>query len=261
MLRDLWQHRVLVASLVRRHFQLRSSRAVWGHAWLVIQPALQILIYTLIFSAVLSARLPGDQDPFAYGLYVCAGLITWNYFADVISRSQTLFIENAELLRTVRVPRSALPLSLVLTSTLQFAVVAFLFGGLLCAIGRWPGMVMLQVFPLLLCQLMLAVGLGVLTATLNVFFRDVGEAVAIALQFGFWLTPIVYPLSIVPAPFSAVLEWNPMAHLVGSYQGLVLEGVSPDWDVIAVVAAAGGAVCVLSWVVFRSLSADLVDEI
>ena len=87
-----------LASLVRREFQLRSIRALWGSAWLVLQPAAQILIYTLIFGRVLGAKLPGVSGQMTYGIYICAGVITWNYFSELVTRSQTLFLDHSDLI-------------------------------------------------------------------------------------------------------------------------------------------------------------------
>jgi lipopolysaccharide transport system permease protein len=261
LVRDLWQHRGFIASLVRREFQLRSARAVWGSAWLVIQPALQIVIYTVIFAEVLRAKLPGVSDRMAYGLFLCAGVITWGYFAELVSRSQTLFVDHAEILKTLRFPRSALPVALWVSATLNFAIVAGLFLVALLLLDRWPGWSLLAALPLLACQALLGLALGVLTGTLNVFYRDVGQAVGVILQFWFWLTPIVYPLEVVPVQLRGWFVWNPMSHLVSGYQGIVLGHATPEWGAVAAVAVCAVLLGFAAWQVFRGLSRDLVDEL
>lgn len=261
MIRAVWNYRGLVAGLVRRDLRLRSLRAAWGGAWLVIQPALQIGIYTLVFSRVLAARLPGVDDPLAYSLYLCAGLLPWTYFQEIVLRSQTLFLEHAHLLKAIYFPRSTLPLALLGTATLNFALVAGIFLLLLLALGRWPGTVLLAALPGLAALALLALGLGVLTGTLNVFFRDVGHAVAIALQFWFWLTPIVYVPASVPEIARRLIAWNPLFPLVASYQGIVVEHRWPIWtDLWPVLGVAAGA-ALLSDLAFRRLAGAMVDEI
>lgn len=261
MVRSLWAYRGLVASLVRRDFQLRSVRAAWGSLWLVIQPAIQILIYSVVFAEVLRAKLPGSNDRLAYGLYVCSGLITWNYFAEIVVRSQTLFLDHAHLLKTIRFPRSTLPIALFASATLNFAAVAGVLLLALLLLGRWPGSLLVSAVPLLGLQGLLGLGLGVLAGTLNVFFRDVGHAMGIVLQFWFWLTPIVYPLEVVPAPLRGLLWWNPMLHLVSGCQAIVVDQRAPEWSGVAWVAALCVAVGLVAWRVFRKLSPDLVDEL
>ncbi len=261
MLKALWAHREFIGSLVRRDFQVRSVRAIWGSAWLVIQPAIQILIYTVIFAGVLRAKLPGVDDSLAYGLFLCAGVITWNYFSELVLRGQTLFLEQAHLMKAVRFPRSTLPVALLGSATFNFAIVASLFLVALLLLERWPGWMLLAALPLLAIQGLLGIALGVATGTVNVFFRDVGQAMGVLLQFWFWLTPIVYPVTIVPESFRSILAWNPIFPLVRGYQRIVVEGAAPDWERVAPVAVFSLTIALLSWGVFRALGRDLVDEL
>lgn len=261
MLRNLWAYRHLVTSLVRRDFELRSARSLWGHAWLVIQPAIQVAIYMVIFAEVLRAKLPGAQDPMAYALHVTAGLVSWNYMAEIVQRSQSLFLDHANLLKTIQFPRSTLPVVVLFSATINFALIGSVFVIALVISGHWPGWLMVAALPLLVVQALLAIALGVLTGTVNVFFRDVGQAVTVALQFWFWLTPIVYPLAILPERLQNALAWNPMLHVVGGYQRIVVEGIPPTWTPVGAVAATGLVLGVLAWWTFRTLSPDLVDEL
>lgn len=261
MLRALWQHRALIASLVRREFHARSARAVWGNAWLVIQPATMIFIYTVIFGAVMRARLPGVDDTLAYGIYLCSGVITWNYFSDIVMRSQTLFLDHADLLKSLSFPRSALPVALFGSATLNFTIVIGLFLIVLATLGRWPGMALLGAIPLLAVQILLGLGLGILTGTLNVFFRDIGQAVGVVMQFWFWLTPIVYSIEIVPERLKPFFAWNPMYGVMSGYQRIVVSGSLPDWNVLLPSAVVALALALAGWGVFRTLSADVVDEL
>ena len=261
MLRALWQHRALMASLVLREFRVRSARAVWGNAWLIIQPAALIFIYTVIFGQVMRARLPGVDDTLAYGIFLCSGLITWNYFTDIVTRCQTLFLDHADLLKTLSFPRSALPLTLLAIATINFAIVIALFLIVLAVLGRWPGVALAGAIPLLALQTLLALSLGVLTGTLNVFFRDIGQAVSVVMQFWFWLTPIIYSIDVVPERLRPFFVWNPMYTVVSGYQRIVMESALPDWDSLLPTAGISLALALVGWGVFRALSADVVDEL
>lgn len=261
MVKALWRHRALIVSLVRRDFHIRSARAVWGNLWMVIQAAAMIAIYTVIFSKVMGARLPGSQDAFSYGIYLCSGFVTWFYFVEIVSRCQTVFIDNANLLKTLSFPRAVLPLVVVGTATINFAVVAGIFLIALWLLGSWPGVHLWAVLPLLAVQVVLAIGLGVLTGTINVFFRDVAQAVAILLQFWFWLTPIVYPVEIVPERILVFLGWNPLAPIVEGYQHIVLEGALPAWNTLIYPGSVAAGLAVMAYVAFRSLGSDVVDEL
>jgi lipopolysaccharide transport system permease protein len=261
VIRALWSYRRLVLSLVRRDLKQRSSGAVWGHTWLIIKPGMQILIYTVIFGAVIGARLPGVDDRVAYGLFLCAGIIHWNHFSELLAQTQTMFLEHADIVKALRVPRSVLPMAVLLSSLVNYGISAAIFLVALAVLGWWPGSVLLAAIPLLALQSLLAVALGVLTGTLNVFFRDVGQATPVVLQIWFWLTPIVYPASILPEAIRQLLPLNPLYAVTIGYQRIVIERELPVWADAMPIAIAASVLAALAWMVFRSLSSDLVDEL
>ena len=261
MLRAIWEYRAFVANLVRREFEIRSARAVWGNVWLVLEPATQILIYTLIFGHVLGARLAGDTNNMAYGIYICAGIITWNFFHELVAKSQTIFLDHAPLLKTVSFPRFALPIALVSTACINLSIVATIFLAVLVLTGNSPGLVLFAAIPLLAVQGAIGIGFGILTGTLNVFYRDIGRIVGVLMQFWFWLTPVVYPQSIIPDAIAPYYAWNPMVPIVDGYHKIVLEHEIPAWDTIISPFVVAMLSVGLGWFVFRQLSRDLVDEL
>lgn len=257
----LWAYRGFVLGMVARDFHARYLGSVLGSAWAVLNPLAQIAIYTLIFSQVMRARLPNVHDPLAYSLFLCAGVLTWNYFVEVLQRGQTVFLEQANLLKKVSFPRVTLPAYVFLSATVNFAITWGLFLLFLLASGRWPGWALVAMLPLLVLQQALAVGLGIFLGVTNVFFRDVAQAVAVGLQFWFWLTPIVYPLSTIPAAARDLIAWNPMYPLVAAYQQIVVEHRWPAWGGLWPVAAVTLVVLAMAEVAFRRLSGPMVDEL
>jgi lipopolysaccharide transport system permease protein len=113
----------------------------------------------------------------------------------------------------------------------------------------------------LLLQIALAIGLGMLLGVLNVFFRDVGQFFGIFIQFWFWFTPIVYPASILPEQVRALLPWNPMASVIGAYQDILVHARAPDWPSLALPALLSVLLCVLGMQTFRKRSGEMVDEL
>src|SRR5262245_59330930 len=222
-LHALWLYRGFVLGMVARDFRGRYLRSVLGASWAVLNPLAQILIYTAVFSQVMQARLPNVRDPLGYSLYLCAGLLTWSYFVEVLLRNQTVFLEQANMLKKVSFPRVTLPSYVFLSASVNFAIVWGLFLAFLLISGRWPGWTLLVLLPLRVVLLALALGLGLALGVINVFFRDVSQAVGVGLSFWFWLTPIVYPLEVVPAAVRPLMTWNPLYGLVASYQRIVVE--------------------------------------
>ena len=260
-LRAVWQYRGFVSGMVRREFRARYLQSLFGSTWALLTPAAMIAIYTVIFAQVMRARLPGVDDTFAYSIYLCAGILPWIYLTEVLTRSLTVFIDNATLLKKVSFPRITLPVILLLGSTVNFAIIFSIFLLVLAAVGRFPGAVVLAMVPLLVIQQAFAIGGGVLLGVLNVFFRDVAQMVGVVVQFWFWLTPIVYSTVILSDGARGVLAWNPMTKLVGAYQRILLTGTSPAWSEFRWHALGALVLVVAAFVAFDRLSGEMIDEL
>ena len=261
ILRPLWAYRGFILGSVKREFQSRYRNSLLGAAWTVIQPLAMIIVYTLIFSQVMQARLPGVDSTFAYSIYLCAGILTWGLFADIAGRAQNIFLENANLLKKLSFPRLCLPTVVVLNAGLNFAIIFGLFTLFLLVTGNFPGWAMLALIPLLLIQTAFAIGLGITLGVLNVFFRDVGQLFGVVLQFWFWLTPIVYPITILPETARPLMDWNPMAGLMAGYQTILVAGQWPDWQRLWFVALLGALFCFIGLRLFRKRAGEMVDEL
>ncbi|MNF24940.1 Teichoic acid translocation permease protein TagG [compost metagenome] len=259
--RTLSSYRGFILGSVQREFQARYRNSLFGALWTVLNPLSMILVYTVIFSTIMRARLPGVDDGLAYSVYLCAGLLTWGLFAEITTRSQSMFLENANLLKKISFPRICLPVIVLLNAGINFAIILGLFLGFLLISGRLPGMALLALVPLLVLQVTFAAGLGMILGVLNVFFRDVGQFFGICLQFWFWLTPIVYPLSILPPGIQRFIELNPMTALMNSYQNLFLYNQWPDWSSLVPLLVIGLLFCGMALRLFRQRVGEMVDEL
>mgnify|MGYP002477057924 FL=1 len=257
----MWNYRSFILGLAARDFRIRYMNSFLGSLWAVLNPFAQILVYTLVFSQVMMARLPGIDSAFAYSIYLCAGIINWQYFSEVLTRMQNIFIEHAELLKKVHFPRTSLPLFVVISSSINYVIMMGIFILFLVAVGQFAGWPVLAMLPLLFFQICFAVGLGTFLATLNVFFRDVGHFMGIVLQFWFWLTPIVYPRSIVPERFVWIQDINPMSWLMRSYQDIFLLGEWPEWTKGWPLMMSAIVLLFLGYAVFKRLDKEMVDEL
>jgi lipopolysaccharide transport system permease protein len=259
---QVWTWRGFIFASAMREIRSRYARSLFGWAWLVAPPAVLIGIYALVFSRLMrGAGLP-DLGPYTYAIFLCAGLLTWQWFSDLLARVVGLFTNHATLLKKTIVPWYALLAVDVLVTGFGMVVQMGLFAALLLAIGLWPGWPALFYIPLLLAQGLLAVGLGLGLAVLQVFFRDVGLAVPLVLQVWFWMSAIVYPLSALPDWGQDLLQWNFMMPLVQGYQNIVIrpgEGVA--WGGVSIVAAVA-VVALLCSLRLMQRNRDLIrDEI
>ncbi|MDD5296593.1 MAG: ABC transporter permease [Rhodocyclaceae bacterium] len=261
LIASIYRYRGFVIGSVKREFASRYRNSMLGAAWLVLQPLAQILVFTLIFSQVMQARLPGLSGTFAYSIFLCAGTLTWGLFAEIVGRAQTVFLDNANLLKKLSFPRICLPIIVVLSAFLNFVIIFGLFTAFLVFSGNFPGWPYLALFPVLLLQMTFAIGLGMVLGVLNVFFRDVGQFFGIVLQFWFWLTPIVYPMETLPVWARGLLAYNPMTPLVTAYQGILLKGSPPVWSTLGLTAGLAMLLCTLGLALFRRHAGEMVDEL
>lgn len=259
---QVWKWRAFILASVHRELRSRYTRSLFGWAWLLLPPLVLIAIYTLVFSRLMrGAGLP-DHGPYTYSVFLCAGMFTWQWFSELVSRLVGLFTHHASLIKKTTVPWPVLLAVDVLTISFGLCIQLVLFTLLLLAVGMWPGWPALWFVPLLAVQGLLAVGLALGLSVLHVFFRDVGMAVSLVLQIWFWMTPIVYPLEALPAQFQQLLRWNLVTPLTEAYQTVVLQTrPAIDWSSVGLAACAGLLLLLLSVRLVRRNEAQIRDEL
>lgn len=261
LLRALWAYRGFIRGSVQREFQSKYRNSLLGAAWNIINPLAMILVYTVIFAQIMRAKLPGVDSTFAYSIYLCAGVLTWGLFTEVVGRGQNMFLDNANLLKKISFPRITLPIIVVLNAGLNFAIVFGLFIAFLVVSNNFPGWVVVALLPVLVIQMAFAMGLGMVLGVLNVFFRDVGQFFGIFLTFWFWLTPIVYPVAILPERIKPLMTLNPMAPVMAAYQGILVNHQWPVWGSLWPVTVLAVLLCLLGLHLFKKNAGEMVDEL
>ncbi|MDR2678208.1 MAG: ABC transporter permease [Zoogloeaceae bacterium] len=259
-LRALWTFRGFILGSVQREFQSRYRNSLLGIAWTIINPLAMVTVYTVIFSQVMRARLPAVEGAFAYSIYLCAGILVWGLFTEIVTRTQNVFLDNANLIKKLNFPRLCLPLIVLLGALINFGILLVIFLGFLLIVGQFPGWKLWMLIPLLGVQTLLSIGLGMVLGVFNVFFRDVGQLFGIVLSFWFWCTPIVYPASILPESISRLMVFNPMAVLIGEHQRLFLGGETNLSHLVPVLALAL-LLCLAGSILFRRHAGEIVDEL
>lgn len=257
----LWRYRGFILGSVKREFQARYRNSLLGAVWTVLQPLAMITVYTVVFSEVMRTRLPGVDGPYAYSVFLCAGLLTWGLFGEIVQRSQTVFLDHGNMIKKLNFPRICLPAITVISALINFAITFSIFLVFLLLTHSFPGWIILAALPIVLIHVMFASGLGIIVGVLNVFFRDVGQFMNILLQFWFWFTPIIYATSTLPASVRPWMKLNPMTPLAQAYQGIFVYGHMPDWSALWPVAVLALALCVVGLLLFRRRAGEMVDEL
>ena len=262
MFKALWAFRNFILASIKGELKGRFARSSIGAAWYILQPMAMAAIMALVLSEVLAAKLPGVASKGSYAVYLLAGTTAWGLFAEVTNRCTGVFIEFSSALKKISFPRLCLPVIVGGSALLNHALLLFAVT-VVCAVflDVRPSLAWLALIPGALLILLFSYGLGVLLGIFNVFSRDVGQVFGIVLQLWFWLTPIVYPPSAVPASLKWLIELNPMAPIVAVYQNAILLDAWPDWSTLALPALIAVSLFGLSFVVFRRASPELVDAL
>jgi lipopolysaccharide transport system permease protein len=228
-LRELWEFRELLYFIIWRDVKVRYKQTVLGATWAVLQPALYMALFTLVFGRL--AHLPSDGAP--YPIFVFAALLPWTFVANAVTNAGASLVNNANLITKVYFPRLIVPLGAVGAGLIDLAVGLVLLIGLLIWY-RMPLTTSLLLVPTLIgLAVVVAVAAGTMLSALTVTYRDFRYVVPFGVQMWMYATPVVYPAAVVPARWRLGLWMNPMAGVIEGFRGLVL-GRTVDWGMVAV---------------------------
>lgn len=259
MFEALWRYRTFVLGAIRNEFVSTLKRSRLGFFWLIAQPLALVLIYALILSNVLSAKLPGVEGSYGYAIYLMAGLLGWLLFSELVSRGTGLFIASGDLMKKMSFPRITLPaitLGVCLVQNL-FLFVAMI--SVFLALGHAFSAAMFWLLVLVILVAGFGLGVGLFLGVLNVFIRDVGQFVPILLQFAFWFTPILYPVTIIPEPYQGLFDFNVLYWFVASYQNVIVYGQAPEAAHLLGLVLLNVLLLGASLALFRRASPEMVD--
>lgn len=265
-LRELWDYRELIRNLVLRDLKARYKNSILGIAWSWINPLLMMAVYTVVFTILASQSAPPN-----YPVFILCGLLPWNFFLTSVSQATNCVVESAPLVKKVYFPREALPVSIVLSNLVNFVIALPVFFVLALVMGTSITWAVLLLPLTVLVQVIFTLGLGLLTATLNVFYRDTRIIMDVLLLAWFFLTPVFYPIDTVPEAYTLwgqtvnLQLWlrriNPMASIVASYRDVLYYGVPTGWDFFLRTAVTSLVVLVVGYLVFQRYSPRFSEEI
>ena len=260
MLNSIYQFRGLIYSIVVRDLRGRYIGSILGIAWLLLPPIVMVLIYTVVFSAVMRAKLPGVESQYAYSVYLCAGIIVWTFMLELVQRGKGVFLENANLIKKTSFPRLVLFIPVVLVALFNALVLLVLVIVFMLIAGFPLTTAMFSFFAALASALYLGLVVGVLASILNVFFRDTGQIVDVLSQGLFWATPIVYPVSILPDRVEELMHFNPVFAIVRVAQDALL-GAPINFNTLIPVMVFATVILIAALLLYRRSYADLLDQI
>jgi lipopolysaccharide transport system permease protein len=252
---QVWRCRELLAFLAWRDVKVRYKQTALGAAWAVLQPAGTMLVFTLLFGGL--AKMPSDGIP--YALFAYGGLLPWTFFQSAVTNSSNSLVNNVNLVTKVYFPRLIIPIGSVLAGLIDFAVACVLLFPLQLYYGVYPGHILLV--PALLGLLVgLAAGVGLWASALNVYYRDVRYAQPFLLQLWMFLTPIIYPLGLVPEPWRWIVALNPLVGIISGFRAALFD-LPIEVVPLAISIAVTGAVLSTALLFFRRMESRFADVI
>lgn len=234
-LREVWAYRELLLIFAWRDLKVRYRQTLFGALWVMGQPVVTMLIFTLLFSRV--AKLPvGTTVP--YPVFVLAGILIWNFASGAMLKAGNSLIGSSFLISKVYFPRLILPMSNVASDLVDFAIAALLLIPMMLWFGVLPGPSMLLAPLVVLLAATLALGIGLWIAALNVEYRDVRVVIPWILQIAMYATPVVYPLSALPERYRWIASVNPMTGVVEGFRATLFGSPLPVVPLLVSIVAA-----------------------
>ncbi len=265
-LNTLFSYKELLLNFTRKELKVKYKNSVLGFFWSLLNPILMMLVFTVIFTIVLPIKNIGGITNFP--LFFLAGFLPWNFFSATVTSSTTSIVGNGALIKKVFFPRELLPVSIGLANLVNFALelgVFFLFIIVTGLVGdpKYLGFYKFAPYLLILVPILFVftIGVSLLVASLNVYMRDIQHLIGILLMVTFYATPIIYPITLVPAGYAKAYKANPVTAIIESFHQ-VLHGVGhPSFNLLLYSAVVAVAVFLVGYAVFLRLEPAFAEEI
>jgi lipopolysaccharide transport system permease protein len=256
-LQEVWQYRELLYFFTWRDLKVRYKQTFIGVAWAVFQPLITMIVFTVFFGGL--AKIPSDGVP--YPIFVYVGLLFWQFFSTALGDTSNALINNQAIVTKVYFPRLILPISVVITKLVDFAIATLILIGLMIYYGFAPNIFGIILFPLLLLiAFMASIGGGLFLAAINVKYRDVRYALPFFIQILMFLTPVIYPASIA-GKYSWILALNPMTGVIQSARASLLGTAPVNWHLIGISFLATLVIMLIGIYIFKKTERFFADII
>ena len=257
-LTKLWQYRDLLYTLSVHRIKVRYKQSLLGIFWAILQPLSMMLIFTFIFSII--ARMPSEGAP-SYAIFAYTALLPWNYFSSAVSNATNSLVSHSQFVTKVYFPREILPITYVMAALFDFAVAATLLVGLMIYYHVQPTVNALYAVPIIFILSCFALAMSFFFSATQVRIRDIGVAVPLLLQLWMFATPVIYPLSAVPARLRPLYMLNPMVGVIENFRQVILRGAAPDSRSLVASAVIAMMLLGASYLYFKRVEATMADLI
>lgn len=256
-LRRLSEYRDLLRTLSAHRINVRYRQTVLGIAWAVLQPLVLMLVFAVVFSRL--ARMPSEGVP--YALFAYAALLPWTFFSTAVVNATGSLVNHTQLITKVYFPREILPLTYIVAALFDFALGLVALGALLAWYGVAVTSAALLILPLAALMAAWALAVSLVTSAVQVRWRDVGVAMPVVVQIGMFVSPVIYPLSVVPDAWRPVYLLNPMAGIIQAFRDVLLRGVRPEGTPLVFAIVVTAIMLPVAYLFFKRAEATMADVV
>lgn len=256
-LKSLWQHRELLRNMVEREIKARYKQSILGYGWVILNPFFQMLVMTFVFSIII--KIPTWGIP--YPIFLYAGLLPWTFFVNSISSSTNSLVSAGSLITKVYFPREIFPIATTIAKIIDLILASTVFALFMIIFQQPVTWAILWILPIFIVQFFFTLGISFLTSAFNLFYRDIQYLMTLILMLWMYVTPVIYPVDIVPARFRFVFALNPMSVLINAYRQSILGGTAPNLTHLGIAAGVSGIIFLLGYIIFKRLEPIFADVI
>ena len=252
--RSLYEYRELLKTSISKDIRGKYKNSVLGIIWSFLNPLLQIAVYAIVFPLIMKSNLPN------YTVFLCCGLIPWNFFSTATSRTSFTMIENGNIIKKVYFPREILPISVVTSEAINFIISTIIILAFVLGYGMGISKYIIFYPIILIVQYVLLIGISFIVSSVTVYFRDLQHFIGIALQLLFYATPIVYAPDSIPQNFQWILQFNPMTYIINGYRDIFYYQQTPDFTSLGIVLVISLGLSIVGYFIFHKLQKRFAEE-
>jgi ABC-2 type transport system permease protein len=254
-IKGIWEFKYLIYNLVLRDLKVKYKGSTLGFLWSLLNPLLMIVVYTVAFKYVMKIKVPN------FPIFLFSALLPWNFLSSTLSMGVTSITGNSNLVKKVYFPREVLPLSIVLVNLFHFCLSFLVLIPALLFFKIIPGFSFLFLVVIVFFQTLFVLGLTLLASALDVYYKDVKHFLEVLLNLWFWLTPIIWPLNLVPEKLQDYVYLNPFTAFVQAYRDIILHNQFPNPFILIILVVTGILVFLLGAAVFQKKQRRFAEEI
>lgn len=255
VIKNLYNYRELLKTNITKDVGGKYKNSFLGVLWSFFNPLLQIAVYAFVFQIILKSDIQN------YAVYLCCGLVPWQYFSSIVMRGAAVMIDNGNIIKKVYFPREILPISTVTSEGVNFLISTLIILGFVIFAGIGLSVNVLWYFLIVVIQYLVSIGIAFIVSSLTVYFRDLLHMLGILIQLLFYATPIVYSINSVPEKFRWLAKINPMTYLINGYRDIFYNKVSPDFHGLFIAFIMGIILICIGYIIFKLLEKRFAEEL